>query len=351
MKYPKFYMKSIFFKIIFILVLFSYSKESSAQDTHFSQFFEAPLLRNPALAGIFSGDLRLQAVYRNQWNSVTVPYQTTSFNGEYKMPVGHADDFLTIGGEIFYDKAGTIALTTTSILPVLNYHKSLSAERNMYLSAGFSAGIVQRKLDRSKITTNSQFNGNAYDPSLSNGETFSNNGYMYFDGSAGLSFNSQIGENVDNNLYFGIAYQHFNQSAKASFYNASDVAIIPKIVFSAGAKMSVSDYSYLTFHGDYSQQGGSTETIAGMLYSIRLDDPEQPKHIISGGAFIRWKDALIPVVKFDVQPLTFAFSYDVNISSLKTASQGRGGMEFSLSYLKFFDRNNSSREAVRCPRF
>ena len=49
-----------------------------AQDIHFSQFSETPLLRNPALAGIFSGDLRIQAVYRNQWNSVTVPYQTSS---------------------------------------------------------------------------------------------------------------------------------------------------------------------------------------------------------------------------------------------------------------------------------
>jgi hypothetical protein len=56
-------------------------------------------------------------------------------------------------------------------------------------------------------------------------------------------------------------------------------------------------------------------------------------------------------VKIDVRPMTFAFSYDVNVSELKTASQGRGGFEFSLSYQKYFDRNNSSREAVRCPRF
>ncbi|MEO8861434.1 MAG: type IX secretion system membrane protein PorP/SprF [Ginsengibacter sp.] len=131
----------------------------------------------------------------------------------------------------------------------------------------------------------------------------------------------------------------------------SDVTLVPKFVLSAGAKMCVSDYSYLTFHGDYSQQGGNSETIAGMLYSIRLDDQEDPKHTISGGAFIRCKDALIPVVKFDLKPLAFAFSYDVNISALKTASQVRGGFEFSLSYLKFFDRNNSSRDAVRCPLF
>lgn len=54
-----------------------------AQDAHFSQFFEAPLLRNPSLAGLFAGDIRIQGVYRNQWASVTVPYQTGSFNAEY----------------------------------------------------------------------------------------------------------------------------------------------------------------------------------------------------------------------------------------------------------------------------
>ncbi len=154
-------MKNLLFKnSIFITFFFLYAKNCGAQDIHFSQFFETPLLRNPALAGIFSGDFRIQAVYRNQWNSVTVPYQTTSLNAEYKLPVGHGGDFLTLGGEILYDKAGAVALTATSVLPVLNYHKSLSAEKNMYLSAGFSAGVVQRKIDPSKITTNAQFNGN-----------------------------------------------------------------------------------------------------------------------------------------------------------------------------------------------
>ncbi len=345
-------MKNNFLKpFLFLLFIFFSIKKIKAQDIHFSQFYETPLLRNPALAGIFSGDLRIQAVYRNQWNAVTVPYQTTSLNIEDKLVIGHSDDFLTLGGEILYDKSGTVALTATHVLPVLNYHKSLSAERNMYLSAGFSAGIVQRKLDRSKITTNSQYNGSAYDPSLPDGENFSNTNLLYFDGSAGLSFNTQLGDNADNNIFFGVSYQHFNQSAKVSFYDASDVKIIPRIVVSAGLKMSVNDESYITFHSDYSKQGGSTEVIGGMLYSKRLDDVDDPKYIISGGGFIRWKDALIPVIKMEARPLTFAFSYDVNVSELKTASQGRGGFEFSLCYQKYLDKNSSSRDAVRCPRF
>src|ERR1041384_3691574 len=83
------------------------ARKASAQDIHFSQFFEAPLWRNPSLAGIFSGDIRVQGVYRDQWNSVTDAYRTGSLNAEYKMAIGKGEDFLTTGIEILYDRAGT----------------------------------------------------------------------------------------------------------------------------------------------------------------------------------------------------------------------------------------------------
>jgi type IX secretion system PorP/SprF family membrane protein len=345
-------MKTVKLKyILFITFVSLFLFKAEAQDIHFSQFSETPILRNPALAGLFNGDLRIQGVYRNQWNSVTVPYQTSSINAEYKLPVGNANDYLTLGGAILYDKAGTIALTATHVSPVLNYHKSLSEVKNMYLSAGFSAGIVQRRLDISKITTNSQYNGSDYDPSLGNGENLANSNYLYFDGSAGISFNSQIGQSADNNLFLGIAYHHINPSAKLSFYNSPDVELIPKIVFSAGVKMGVNDYAYVTFHGDYSTQGPYNEIIGGLLYSLKLDDATNPQYVISGGGFLRWKDAFIPVVKVEVRPLTFAVSYDVNVSSFKAATQSRGGFELSLSYQKFINGDRSSVEALRCPRF
>ncbi len=345
-------MKNLLLKFLWgIFFLINYTLYCNAQDIHFSQFFETPLLRNPALAGIFSGDLRIQGVYRTQWNSVTVPYQTASLNGEYKLPIGKGDDFLTLGGEILYDKAGSAVLTATHILPVLNYHKSLSSEKNMYLSLGFMGGLVQRRFDRSKITTNNQYNGTDYDPTLSDGENFSSTGYSYLDGSVGLSFNSQLGENVDNNYFIGAAYHHFNKSAKISFYSNDKIEMLPKVVISGGLRMSVTDYSFVTFQADYAKQGTSTETIGGMLYSYKLDDPSDPKYVFHAGAFIRWKDALIPVVKMEYKPMAFAFSYDINVSQLKTASQGRGGFELSISYQHYFDRDNSTKNAVRCTRF
>lgn len=344
-------MKTKVLKLLWgIIILFS-SQVVSSQDIHFSQFYEAPLLRNPSLAGLFSGDIRFQAVYRNQWQSVTVPFQTTSLNGEFKLPVGKSQDYLTIGGQILYDKAGTIAMTTTHILPVLNYHKSLSDEKNMYLSLGFMGGLVQRRIDRSKITTNSQYDGNAYNGSLSDGETFATPSYSYFDGTVGMSFNTQIGDNTDNNIFAGIAYHHFNKPSNVSFYGDNKTTLAPKIVYSAGARMSTSESSYFTFYGDYSTQGASTEIVAGGLLTKKLDDNDDPTYLLHGGAFLRWKDAFIPVAKLEVRPLSISVSYDVNVSNLSVSSRGRGGFELALSYQKFLDRDNTSKNAVRCPRF
>ncbi len=324
---------------------------ANGQDIHFSQMFETPLLRNPALAGIFSGDIRVQSVYRSQYNSVGNAYQTTSANMEYKMPLGNTDDFLTIGGEVLYDKAGTVAMTATHVLPTLNYHKSLSADRNMYLSLGAMGGWVQRRVDRSKMTTNSQFDGNNYNSSLGTGETFPKAAYSYFDGSIGMSFNAEIGNEPENNMYVGLAYHHFNKAEGINFYTDSKLEVTPKWVGSAGVRMSTSDYNYFTIEADYTSQGAYSEILGGVLFSRKLESADEPRYILHGGAYLRFQDAIIPVTKIEMKPLSIALSYDINISSLREVSYGRGGFEISIAYQKYLDRDNSVKNAVRCPKF
>ncbi len=322
-----------------------------AQDLHFSQFFEAPLLRNPALAGIFTGDYRIQGVYRDQWNSFTNAYRTGSFNGEYKMPVGRSDDYLTIGMQILYDKAGTAGLTTSQVFPALNYSKSLSSSKTMYLSLGFMGGYSEKRIDRSKITTNDQFSGGAYNPSLPDGESFSTPDIHYWDGSVGMSFNESFGANQQHALFVGIGYHHLNRP-RNSFYQDAGTELDPKYVFSAGVKLYMDERSTITIQADHSDQGISHETIGGLLYGYNLGDfIDDPKYTLNIGAFMRYKDAFIPVIKLDMLPLSMAISYDINISQLNTASQGRGGFELSLSYIGFLDRENSAKNKMLCPRF
>lgn len=332
-----------FIQIIIVLIATQCSwMAASSQDIHFSQFFETPLWRNPSLAGIYSGDIRVQAVYRDQWNSVTNAYKTTSVNAEFKFPVGKGNDFLSTGIQVLYDKAGTIGWTSSHLLPVLNYHKSLSSERNRYLSLGFMGGVVQRRFDPSKATTNSQYDNGGI------GENFSNSSYIYADGSVGMSYNSNMGTNPDNNFFLGAAYHHFNRPG-ISFYRNSNIELHPKLVFSGGLKLGVSDYSYITLQADRSMQGGFNETVAGAMYGLKLgEDSDNPDYTIHAGGFLRWDDALIPVIKLDYTPFSVALSYDVNISKLKPSSYGRGGFELSVSYTGF---RKSQGEYLLCPKF
>ena len=255
--------KTYCLKLAAFAVVIQVSLTSFSQDLHFSQFFEAPLWRNPSLAGIFAGDIRVQAVYRDQWNGVTTAYKTGSLNAEYKMPVGKANDFVTLGVQALHDRAGTVSWVTTHILPALNYHKSLSVDRNSYLSLGFMGGPVFRRFDRSKMTTNSMYDG------LGDGETFSQPNYNYIDGAVGLSYNTQLDEDPDNNIFLGVAYHHFTKPGN-SFYQSPSVVVAPKWVGSAGVRFSVTPASYLTIQADYSQQAQFNEVVGGALYGIKI---------------------------------------------------------------------------------
>lgn len=331
-------------KYIYSLLLICISTNSAiSQDIHFSQFFETPLLRNPSLAGIFTGDVRVQAVYRDQWNSVTNAYKTGSVNAEFKMPVGKGDDFVTTAMQVMYDKAGTIGWTSSHVMPTLNYHKSLSTEKNSYLSLGFMGGWVQRSFDPSKVTTNSQYDNGGI------GENFSNTQFSYIDGSVGMSYNSNLAYNPDNTFFIGAAYHHLNKPSQTFFSTNGNVVLDPKWVFSGGLKLGVADYAYMTILADHSKQGSFSETVAGLMYGLKLGtDPENPEYTIHAGGFLRWNDAIIPVIKLDYNPFSVALSYDANISKLKPSSYGRGGFEISISYLGF---RKSKGEYLLCPRF
>ncbi|MEO8582603.1 MAG: PorP/SprF family type IX secretion system membrane protein [Flavitalea sp.] len=333
-----------------MLFLISGCLQVIAQDTHFSQFFEAPLLRNPSLAGIYNGDIRVQGIYRDQWNSVSNAFRTGSLNAEYKMPIGKSDDFITTGVQFLFDKAGTVGLATTQVLLALNYHKSLSNEKPMYLSFGFMGGLISKTIDASKMTTDQQFVG-AFNPDLANGETFAVPDYVTWDANAGMSFNTAVGQDPTNMIFVGIAIHHLNRP-RNSFYKDVNIELHPKYVFSAGLRLRVDDFSSFILQSDQSVQGSFKETIAGALYSYNLGvDPENSIYTISAGGFLRWRDAVIPVIRLERSPIAVGISYDVNISQLKTVSQGRGGFEISVTYAGFFNRNNSSRNKVLCPRF
>lgn len=338
-----------------------------AQDFTFSQFYEMPLLRNPALAGIYTGSIRIQSAYRNQWASVTVPFETKALSAEVKFPIGNNKDFATIGTQINYDRAGDSKLGRTQIEPVFNFHKELN--EYSYLSFALTGSYTQSHFDPTSLRFNDQFVSGQYNPLNPTQQVFTKTSFSYMDGGTGLAYSSATSaENV--NYYVGIGAYHLLKP-KVSFYDNNSIILQPRYVLSGGLNLTSGDFDDVYIYGDIISQGGARQFLAGMLYSHVLSDDEYVDNFgktnLIFGATYRWADALIPILKLEMRKVSIGASYDINVSKLRTASMYRGGFEITLSFRSFLNsqdvfsdigngglggwgnvRNGMSRNGLRC---
>jgi type IX secretion system PorP/SprF family membrane protein len=344
-------MKHYYTMLVLLIAACISATAVQSQDFTFSQFYQQPLLRNPALAGVFDGDIRVGTSFRNQWQSVTVPFRTGVLSAEYKLPVANWNDWLTLGLQTIYDEAGDIKLKRTQLLPVLNYHKSLSGNTDDYLSLAFMAGPVNSQFDPTRMKTDEQFVNGIYSPSNPTGQNLQSTGFTYWDASTGITFSSGFGEN--SRYYAGIGLFHFNKPLVAFYTGNSNVRLSQKLVFNAGLTTPTSDVNTLSLFADYFVQGGSKEFFGGFLYGIELarnydDDLSCSLHL---GCSYRWNDALVPTLKMDWYRIGIGVSYDINVSKLKTASTYRGGIEITATYKAALNHRSQDANRVRCVRF
>lgn len=343
-------MKRILQYLLLLITVIGYADLAKAQDYTFSQFYEQPLLRNPALAGLFTGDLRVSMSYRDQWGSVTVPFRTTSLNIEHKIPIGTKHDLITVASQMSVDAAGDIRLKRTQFLPSISFHKSLSEQSDTYLTAAFQAGPVSSQFDATQLKMGDQFQGGSYDPSNATMQPIKNNGYSYWDVNAGLSFSSTINEKT--NFYLAVGMTHITNPVIKSVTGNVDGFLLPKIGFNAGINVPSGERGHVMAFTDFFVQNQYKQILSGVMYGIDIieydnGDPD----IFYIGSFMRWGDALVPVVKMGFNHFSVGISYDINISKLKVVSNWRGGLELSLVYRDFLKIRNSTLDKLRCTRF
>jgi type IX secretion system PorP/SprF family membrane protein len=323
-----------------------------AQDIHFSQFYDLPILRNPAIAGLFEGDLRITSGFRNQWQSVTVPYQTIALGVEIKKPVSiYSEDFITFGVQLTNDQAGDSKLTRSQVFPMVNYHKSINPDRNLFLSAGFMAGPVIQRFDPTQLQFDDQYHGGVFNATNPTQQVINNNRSTYWDPAAGLSL---CGETENGSRYYvGLGVFHFTKP-KVNFMKENQFRLMPKYVINGGYTMFAGETDQVTFYADLFKEGGAEMVQGGMLWSHSLSNYEDDRIRISGGLFMRAKDAIIPVVKLEYQRFNLGMTYDVNTSKLVAASQYRGGLELTLSYQTIsssIGMGSSGMSGMRCVKF
>ncbi len=332
-------MNKYLFYILFLLAINGFS-----QDIHLAQTNMTPLLINPANAG---AEYTMRGIlnYRNQWSSVGEPFTTmmASYDMNFKKKLASKKNFGYFGGGLFVfkDQAGDSHLKTTQVNLSVDYHVNLD-EKNT-LGLGIQGGYFQRSADINSLTWGAQFDGYQQNSSYATGEGTNFNGFSFgsTDYTSGLVWTYRNDENYNsgNKLFLtsGISVNHLTKPDFETKNIVPDRLNYRFIWFGSatiGINPNISVLPYLM----YSKQGSIYEAMFGsdVLYLFKQASKYTNNvkgMAIGGGAYYRWNDAIILALITQYANYTFEFSYDINTSSLRNASGGKGAFEFSLRYV------------------
>lgn len=331
-------------KYFLALGAFLLTISTQAQDPHFSQFFASPLTLNPAFTGKFDGSWRLAANHRDQWPSIPKAYVTTSASfdmGILKNRIAEGDVF-GIGVSGVSDASANSQLKLNYGSLSLSYHKALDADGYNTIGAGFQGTYSSMNLDISKLTFESMLQQNGF--TGQSGEVLNNgNNQNYLDMNAGLLFSGS--SNGLNNYYLGVSMYHINKP-KVSFKD-QNWYLTGRVTVHGGGSFPINDVIGVHTSFIHQMQNKASETMLGAALSLNASgDVDAPTNVYLG-SWMRLNDAIIPYIGLEFGGLRIGASYDVNISSLKAATNNRGGSEISIIYIK----KPAEIRGIPCPKF
>lgn len=337
------------FSLSFALIYFSFFLPitGNAQDLHFSEFFNSPLTMNPANTGFLpENDYRLGANYRQQWASIPVQFKTMSVFGDAQVFRDRLESgWMGLGGVVLRDVAGSGNLTSTKVYGSVAYHQMLGSTG--LLSLGFNLGWANKRIDVTKFTFDSQWNGKFFDAGAPSGENFSATNINYLDVQVGLNY----AYFPTDQIYFhaGVSVHHVN-SPKETFFNNSpgyNNAIARRYIGFADAMIKMSDRVIISPGAYFTTQAKAKELTLGMHANYNLSGDGETQLI--GGLYYRGQDAVIPMIGFQWKSVRLMFSYDATTSSLKNYNNLRGASEFALLYNGFYNPNSQVLREMQCP--
>jgi type IX secretion system PorP/SprF family membrane protein len=288
-----------------------------------------PLITNPANAGSSEEGLRFSTGYRNQWASIGNPFNTFYVSLDKRLII--SEQMFGIGASVIHDMSAGNRLTADKVNFSLSY--SLFYNNSQFVF-GVQPGFVFRRLSHG-LTFGSQFDpvGQIYNEDLPNFESsFSNNNY--FDLNAGFLWKANIKSLVPST---GISISHINRPSE-SLMNNSDSASLPlKYTFHGNIGIPVTSWFEFTPCYLFGYTPGAREFVAGGIAGFKQNSIESIKKIYAMNLYrinpARNIDAIIigggiRFTKFDL-----GISYDINVSSLRKATNFRGAFEVTLVFL------------------
>lgn len=325
-------------KLLLSISMFSAVLLSAQEDVHFSQFFNATPIFNPATSGVFHGTVRLNSHYRQQWGSIiSQPYTTMAASVDLPVLTDITEhDMLAVGVYGIKDDAGISQTVTTNAGLNISFGKSFDPSETNFFSLATKVNYGQKALNFDG-NWGGQWNWQLANPDFDQtipGEYAGDVSESYLAMGAGFNWFYTNHENVRANL--GVAMNNINgpevnylnnsYSLARSLYFHGDVevhshaenfAVIPRtIIFTQGRQR----YFVLGTAFDFVFQEAGKHT--GITKEVTMEF----------GTYFRWKDAFIFQTQFNWAGLGLGISYDINISQLRAATSAQGALEAFLNY-------------------
>jgi len=247
---------------------------------------------------------------------------------------------------MYYDNAGDGDLKKVQGMLFGAYSQGFNADNSLYGSLGVGVGITNRSLNQYNLIFGDQWDNNLLEFNL--GKTsadllnLQNPSIFYLDFNLGLSLHHLVNENW---MYeIGGSISHINQPEE-SFFGENNNKLGMKYIGSATFQLILSSYFLLKPEVYYVYQQNVQEMLLGanLVYNA-----EQLKLI--GGLWHRFGRDVIPVVGLEYNKFSLLFSYDINVSKQRIASNYQGGFELSL-VKKFCARISTKRQPCKFLQF
>lgn len=330
-----------------VLCVYGILPTLTAQDIHFSQFYNAPLNLNPGLTGVHGGDVRIGGHFRQQWQSVPVPYLTFSGMYETRIKEDTRKNGYFAGAVLFnYDRAGDAELSMTNFGLSGSYSTQVSEQ--IFLTGGAQLMLNQRAFRTDDLRFGSQYNNESYDPTIAP-EQFANTTNFYADVSLGGNVRFQM-KNADrwkrrSTLDVGVGAFHLNRP-QLGFFEEENIKLPIRVSIYALGMLMISPAFDLVINGAVQLQQPYQENVLGAGGRIHLNRKRTQEAALQLGASYRFNrfgtttlpstqpaDAIIPNIELHFSQWKFGASYDINISDFSVATENRGGIEMSVQYL------------------
>ncbi len=297
----------------------------AAQDLHFSQFYLNPTHLTPAATGVFQGKVRVAGLYRSQWQSVPVSYETYSISADWKA-VEREKSRISVGLLLQNDQAGDGNLSWAQA--GLNLSAAHALGKSNTISIGFGLAAIQRTVDISHLKFRNQWANDFFDPNLPSKEPFGRASGFVPTLSAGFLWHYQP-EASRNKATLGIGAFHLNKPVVSlgDIDNAKLPIRVP--IFAEGVYQIGERADIVAFVAAQSMKSAKEMVIGAGLRQI-LTTGLANETAVRATLATRFGDAIIPALQLERNNWLVGISYDWNTSAFNEATDGRGGIEIAV---------------------